>query len=72
MPQLPTIYFFHPRSRFMYKKEVSTRQHGEGIMYNRDHGKEWIKDLTKGARKIYKRAHSKTRRQQDKKEVKEN
>ena len=40
-------------------------------MYNRDHGKEFVKTLTIYARKIYKRAHSKSRRQQDKREARQ-
>lgn len=38
-------------------------------MYTRNHGREWVKDLSKGARKVYKRANSKSRRQQDKREA---
>lgn len=39
-------------------------------MYTRDHGQQFVKALTLGARKFYKRARSKVRRQQDKKEAK--
>jgi len=38
-------------------------------MYNRDHGPAHIKSLSKYARRIYKRRHSKFLRQQDKREV---
>lgn len=37
-------------------------------MYTRDHGRQYVKSLTLGARKIYKRAFSKTRRNDDKRE----
>lgn len=40
-------------------------------MYTRDHGKTFVKMLTLGARKHYKRALSKTRRKQDKREVRQ-
>ena len=38
-------------------------------MYTRNRGREWVKDLSKGARKVYKRASSKTRRKEDKREA---
>ena len=40
-------------------------------MYTRDHGTTFVKSLTKGARRIYKRRHSKFLRQQDKREVRQ-
>lgn len=40
-------------------------------MYNRDHGQQFVKSLTLGARKFYKRSHSKIRRQQDKRETRQ-
>ena len=39
-------------------------------MYRKDHGKKFIKSLTLGGRKHYKRALSKTLRQQDRLEQK--
>ena len=40
-------------------------------MYTRNHGQQFVKTLTEGARKHYKRARSKTRRQQDKREARQ-
>jgi hypothetical protein len=40
-------------------------------MYNRDHGPMFVKSLSKYARRIYKRRHSKFLRQQDKREVRQ-
>ena len=40
-------------------------------MYTKNHGKGFLKSLTRGARKVYKGAASKVRRQQDKRLVKE-
>lgn len=40
-------------------------------MYNRSHGQAYVKDLTSYARKIYKRAWSKVRRQADKRETRQ-